>query len=94
MTLNRYEYFAFVCDGKLDNLVQPDCPATSAGGFTDTEAVQLQAKSEGWTFPGKRALCPACSAKAAPAEEKPARQPRAVKTAEQIEQTFPGGGAV
>jgi hypothetical protein len=89
---NRYDYYDISCSGKLDNLVQPDCPARSAGGFNDTESVAQQAKTEGWTFPGKRALCPMCSAKVAPVEEKPARAARPPKVAPAApDHQFPGG---
>lgn len=78
--LNKYEYFDLTCDGKLDNLVMPVCPARSSGEFNEIETMEIRAKTEGWTFPGKRHLCPVCSAKVVPVEEKaprPARKPPA-----------------
>lgn len=95
MTMLRYDYFVITCNGRLDNLVHPECPAVTKGELSDGEALLTSAKSAGWTTKGKNDhLCPTCSAHLTPAEEKPVRQPRAAKTAEQIEQSFPGGGAV
>lgn len=77
MTLVSTPYYSLACNGRIDNLVNPSCPAVSPGGW-DAEKMELVATERGWRAHGKGHLCPACGLKDAPAEDPVAtrRRPR------------------
>ena len=81
MTLVATPYHNLACNGRIDNLVNPSCPAVSPGSW-DAEKAEQTALERGWRRHGKGGhLCPACGAlqdeKEAPsaeAEAAPARR--------------------
>lgn len=68
MSLVSTPYFNLACNGRIDNLVNPSCPAVSPGGW-DAEKMELAASERGWRPHGKGHLCPACGLKDASAAE-------------------------
>lgn len=75
----KYDYLVIKCNGRLNNLVSPECPAVTEGVINEAEELILSAKAEGWTEKGKSDhLCPGCSAKLAPPKDSPktVRAPR------------------
>jgi hypothetical protein len=61
MTAHVAKYHYLTCNGRLDNLVQPNCPATSPGVLIDETALTAAAGDLGWTRDGSRDYCPSCS---------------------------------
>lgn len=59
MTLVSTPYHNLACNGRIDNLVNPSCPAVSPGGW-DAEAMEKAAVERGWRPHGRGHLCPAC----------------------------------
>lgn len=73
MTRIATTYHALTCNGRIDNLVDPACPARSPGGW-DADQMEQRAFATGWREHGKGHLCPGC-ARAADAKDAPAEDP-------------------
>jgi len=65
MTLQAATYHYLSCNGKLNNLVRPDCPALSEGTFEDKATAEAAALSSGWSKDGRSHLCPECTRRTA-----------------------------
>ena len=78
MSLKATPYYELTCNGKLDNLRQPDCLAVSNGGFVEEDVVKA-ALERGWTESGKGHKCPGCSFTASAQVAAPVRKTRSPK---------------
>lgn len=61
MTMRSGIYNWLTCNGRVDNLIQPQCPAVSPGGFDNPDLVVKTALTLGWTESGGKHYCPAHS---------------------------------
>lgn len=84
MSKQTATYHFLSCNGKLSNLIQPNCQTVSEGGFDQT-VVELEAMGSGWSQDGNKDYCPACSARRTPAAsavQPPSRRPRKAAAAD------------
>lgn len=81
MALATATYYYLTCNGRLNNLVQPKCPAMSDGALGSEEEARSNAAAAGWLL-GPKDYCPACARNHTPTPDAAAepKRPRRRKT--------------
>jgi hypothetical protein len=80
MTVHDDHYYSVGCNARIDNLLTPQCPARSAGGFHDSDSVLKSALVAGWTEIRGKHFCPAHSATVTEADAEPVKPARQRKS--------------
>lgn len=76
MTLQTDHYYSLTCNGRVNNVVSPNCGATSDGRWHDAELMEKEAEQAGWTKTTRGHLCPNCSRAASATVEAAETKPR------------------
>lgn len=75
MSLATAIYYYLTCNGRLNNQVQPKCPALSDGVLGSEEEVREKAVAAGWLL-GTKDYCPSCARNHIPAPDSPVEAPK------------------
>jgi hypothetical protein len=86
MSLISTPFYELTCNGRIDNLRRPECPAIGPIAGFDQEEVVKRALDIGWTESGRGHKCPGCSFAVAVELPAPTRKPRAQKPPVEVEQ--------